>query len=564
MLHKDLHQVRASDDDAPPNECYSPELWRELTDFYVGGYQLLRRAEKYMPKIASEGVQTYKERIASASYINHLAQIIDYFVANLFSQEIVVTEPADADDQSTLGSTALDEKFYSAFALDADLKGTAFGKLLRQVFPWALLKGKSILAVDLPQMMGPEPITRAEEDDINAARAYCFEVPVEQLIDWEYDEQGNFALAVLHREFCRRTAITQSRDEVTHEFKVWTQDPDTKVVRWELYQIKLPKGKEPGPNDDVPLVDAADTSFPWVPLIELKMPMGLWVGNKIGCLAKEHFQRRNALKTAENKSLFAIPCVGLGPEISAIGEAMPAEVQQNPNRLQGPTQNVVTQFQARGFVTHGSDDKVYFAEPSGSAYQIVDDQLEKLVDEMFRIVHQMAASVASTKTAVGRSGASKREDRSATEIVLGALGALVRDWSKRVYDTVSRARKENIVWTPRGLDKYELVDRETLLEEATSVDLVTIPSKTFKKNYKTKIALALLNDVPAATQDVIREEIEDGVEQEGELAQIRADAEKDALENQQPVGPKMPMAPSAKTPKPAKPMPPKPGANAQA
>jgi len=37
----------------------------------------------------------------------------------------------------------------------------------------------------------------------------------------------------------------------------------------------------------------------------------------------------------------------------------------------------------------------------------VEQQLEKLVDEMFRVVHQMAASVSATSTALGRAGVSK-------------------------------------------------------------------------------------------------------------------------------------------------------------
>jgi hypothetical protein len=188
-------------------------------------------------------------------------------------------------------------------------------------------------------------------------------------------------------------------------------------------------------------------------------------------------------------------------------------VQQNPGRGRDPR----GEFNRKGYVVLGADDDIGFAEPAGAAYELVDKQLEKLVDEMFRVVHQMASSVSATKQALARAAASKAEDRHATEIVLAAYGALVRDAAKRVYDCLSAARGENVVWTAHGLDKYELEDRDGILKEALALDAISIPSATFQKTYKTKIALALVGNCPPETQDVIREEIERGVDEHGVL-----------------------------------------------
>jgi len=253
----------------------------------------------------------------------------------------------------------------------------------------------------------------------------------------------------------------------------------------------------------VPRTGGGATTFKQIPILELDVPAGLWVGNKLGVLAREHFQRRSALNAAENKSLFAIPYVKLGPEVTAPGAAMPAEVQQNPNRGRDPR----GEFNRRGYVVLGKDDGIGFAEPTGSAYDLVDKQLEKLVDEMFRVVHQMASSVSATKQALARAAASKAEDRRATEIVLAAYGALVRDFAKRIYDCLSAARGESVVWTAHGLDKFELDDRDSILKEALALDAIAIPSTTFRQTYKTKIALALVGNVPPETQDVIFDRI---------------------------------------------------------
>jgi hypothetical protein len=493
------------------NPAYVADRWEELGDLYVGGYPLLEKATRYMPRFVGETSERYAERLSAASYVNHIGQIADYFVANLFSQELVVTPASDAADPETPGEPPRDDGFYAAFAHDADNRGTSLVRLLRDVFTTALVKGKALVAADLP-VRAEESANLAAETASGAARAYIFELPIEQLVDWERDSRGRFEWAILERIICRRASPSDSRGLIVEEFKVWTREKE--FARWELYRtVPHPPTQTIGDEVDVARVAGGDTSFREIPIVELEMPPGLWVGNKVGCLAREHFQRRSALNAAENKSLFAIPFVKLGPEISAPVDAMPSEVQQNPNRGRDPR----GEFNRKGYVVLGSDDDIGFREPEGKAYALVDAQLEKLVDEMFRVVHQMASSVSATTTALGRAAASKAEDRSATEVVLGAYGALVRDLAKRIYDVISIARGERVVWTPHGLDKFEIEDRDTIVKEALAVDSMSIPSPTFRKLYKTKLAFALLGNVPPETQDVIQAEIEDGVETEETL-----------------------------------------------
>jgi hypothetical protein len=504
------------------NPAYCAERWEELGDLYVGGYALVDKASRYMPKFVGESRERYRERLSAASYLAYMGQIADYFVANLFGQELTLTQAADANDPTTPGAPASDDGFWSAFAHDADLRGTPFVKVLRQVLTTALIKGKGLVVVDLPTPTEAAE-SLADEEASGATRGYAFEAAPEELIDWEPDDRGGFAWAILNRQIVRRASPEASRDRVVEEFKVWTLSGDR--AAWELFRTAPYRPNQPPKDDDeVPRAADGTTTFKQIPILELSVPAGLWVGNKLGVLAREHFQRRSALNAAENKSLFAIPYVKLGPEVTAPGAAMPAEVQQNPSRGRDPR----GEFNRRGYVVLGKDDGIGFAEPAGTAYELVDKQLEKLVDEMFRVVHQMASSVSATKQALARSGASKGEDRRATEVVLGAYGALVRDFAKRIYDCLSAARGETVVWTTHGLDKFELEDRDGILKEALSLDAIAIPSPTFKKSYKTKIALALVGNVPPETQDVIREEIERGVEQEAELdAHARSEPDED-------------------------------------
>ena len=356
------------------------------------------------------------------------------------------------------------------------------------------------------------------------SRAYVFELPIESLIDWEYDDFGAFEYAVIYRQTSRRASPESVRgSEVVDEFKVWRMSGAT--ARWEIYRLTRPASQEVKPDTQVPLVGEGNTSFRSIPLVEFVVPDGLWIGNKIGTLAKEHFQRRSALVAAEYKSLVAIPYIKRGPEMSAIGDAMVSETQQNPHRGSDPS----GRFNNQGWVEIGKDDEIGFVEPSGSCYGHTRDELKELKTEMFRVVHQMAASVDNTAGNMGRSGASKKQDRGAEAVVLAAYGQAIREHAKKTFTVISLSRGEDVVWTPRGLDRFETDDRAELLAEALQVDLVAIPSKTFKQEYKTQMALKLVASAPPETQDAIRQEILEGVETEADTRDLDSDTKLVAL-----------------------------------
>ncbi len=489
---------------------YAPKLWREYSLLYHGGHRLREAAAEFLPRLPGELDERYRQRMQLAAYVNHFNAIVGYFLSNLFTQELTVRAAVDAKDPTTAGSPPIDDGFYSLFARDIDRRGSTLSQLMRETLKNALIRRRGLVGVDLPAAPATPASSLADEDRLGARRAYAFSIPLEQLIDWEKDDDGCLTMAVLHRTVCERAGLSGSRATYAEEFKCWERD-DAGSARWRLFRTPpIPVDDKPNPEADVPLAAEGVTSFRQIPIVDLEAPSGLWVGDLVGGLAREHFQRRSALNSAEADSLCAIPYAKLGSEVGAPGAELPAEVQQNPNRGRDP----VGEFKGRGWTCIGAGDELGFAEPSGRAYEIVDKQLDKLVDEMLRVTRQMAASVTATSTSMGRSGVSKQEDRHATEVVLGELGSAVRDCAKRLYTIVSEARGEDVVWTPHGLDKYELVDREALLEEADGLDLVAIPSPTFHKLHKVKLALALLGNVPPDTQDAIQKEIEDGVDEQ--------------------------------------------------
>jgi hypothetical protein len=509
-------------------------LYEELGDFYEGGHRLLCNAKKYLPKYPNEAGPVHEYRVKNLSYVNHLGQIVDYYVANLFAVEPVVTPPSDAEKESSVGSAPVDENFYTAFGNDADRKGTPFAKLARASFAELLLKRQCLVAVDLPAAdpTQPKPETRADEEKMGADRAYLVAVPVEMLTDWSLDEvTGEYDWAKLRRQYDPSEQPEDKRGFLVDEFKLWRNDNGT--IRWELYRTPPFKPDAP-PSDglDIPLHSEGVTTFKRIPLVRAELPAGLWVGNKLLSLAREHFRRRSMLMSAEDRSLVAIPWIKLGPEIPAVHDALPSDTGQG-GAASAAAAGPVSQFRSRGWTTLTDKDDIGFAEPEGKCYELTNRQLGELVDEMHRTVHQMAQSVGNTTKALGRSGKSKQQDKGATEVVLGAYGSLVRDWCAQIYGFISDARGEKVEWVAHGLDEYNLSDRDAVLKEAEKVELIceAIPSPTFKKHFKMQVALQLMGDLPPSVQDEIRDELEEAVDEAEDEAKQMHEAMLEAAAN---------------------------------
>lgn len=537
------------------NPAYDAGYWALLSALYKGGKAAQAMAAAIIPKLPGERADRYAARLQSTAYIPYLSQIIDYFVSGLFSQDISVAPPGDASNPTTPGTAPSDNDPYLQFSQNADLKGTTFPMLLRKVFGTALLKRKAIVALDFPTS-ATAPGSAADEQAAGLARPYADELEVEKLIDWEYSDEivvdskvvgHTFSWAIIERQIVRRADPTKSRGLVRYEWKVWTVANG--LVSWALFGKDLDPQNLPKDEDDIPQVGAGDTSFAQIPLVEIELPEGLWAGNKLCGIVSEHWSRRSALVMGENQALMAIPVMEVPDVVPGAGGGLPDDTT-DAARKNSPVREAVN----KGYVTVPTGGKVYFAEPVGAAYEVVDKQLKDLKDEAFRVAHQMAMSADNSSSTMRRSGESKKADKSDLLIVLGELGKYARDLAVRVFACISKARGENIKWQAHGLDKFEIVDRQTVVDEAVQMDLVAIPSKTFKQLYKTQTASKLLENASPAELALISKEIASGVVAEDDLRVAKLDAAQDLVEN--PIPPAPTVVPGQSPPPPVKGAPP--------
>ena len=193
---------------------YDAGLLEEMEDLYQGGYRILTRSSKYLTQMVNEHPARFAERCQITSYQPYFGQVVDQFASALFGQPLDVKPAGDADDPATPGELP-DPEMYREFVKDCDRKGGTFPELMKAELITALKKRTAIIQVDAPANDGTAK-TKAEED----ARFYAFEVPVEQLIDWEEDKNG-LVWAVLRQSERPREGPDSRRDTTIETFTIW-------------------------------------------------------------------------------------------------------------------------------------------------------------------------------------------------------------------------------------------------------------------------------------------------------------------------------------------------------
>jgi hypothetical protein len=151
----------------------------------------------------------------------------------------------------------------------------------------------------------------------------------------------------------------------------------------------------------------------------------------------------------------------------------------------------------------------YFS-PDTAPYQAAADDLDRIRDEMHRVLHHMAMSVDNSGAALQRSAESKAIDQVAASVILKALGAIIREHLEDIYSTVAAGRQEAITFAVKGMDSFDDTTVSQIVADAMTLESVSIPSATFQKKAKLKVARLVLG--ADATPDEIKE-IEDELDE---------------------------------------------------
>ena len=431
-------------------------VWRRYRDLYIGGERLKLHAQEYLLPRQREPGDVYTERLSRVFYENYIGSIVDWYSATLFRREPVVTFTGATD-------------FFSSFVDEIDLKGTSLNDFFRRQFVESLVTGASYVLVDFPRTE-KKAGTRAEEDACGASRAYLVDYAAEDVINWNLDAQGNFDWVVLRTKLIKKDRVEDAE---------WTTETRWSYYDKQTFRIYSQVG------DVVRLVDEgthALAKLNKVPLFELRIPEGLWMLNRAGLLQLEHFNKSNALSWALTMGLFAMPVV---------------YSDRDWNQMVGESY----------YIQLGPEDKFGWTEPEGKVFQIAQENLTRLQEEIYRVCYLAQAGGALTGGGQ-QSGISKQLDFSITQEVLRAYGDAIKDLIRRVLTSIAAAREDGIQISVTGMDEFDITDFGTELGDAHALLALGVESPTLKKEIFKKLALKYLSDSRQDVKDRIVGEIE--------------------------------------------------------
>ncbi len=450
---------------------YDAETWRDYWALYEGGKGFRDRASRMLPRNGQEPEAVYHERLKVAHYRSYLGPIVDYFVAFLFTAQMACRANRD-------GVAVAADDWYGEWKEDADGAGTDLVEFLRERMTRTLVDGASWWIVELPADGGPAPMTRQEWAERGLGDARLRPINREQILDWSVGPDGALDWVLLYSQETPRQTPGAARDTILHRW--WIYDRQN----IELFEYRQKAGEPLDPKADVPSMGAAPHGFRRVPLVELKVPTGLWVANRVESPQREHFALSNAHTWAIRRTCYAMPVFNV------------KDAKKPPTMGTGY------------FLMIGIDESMQWSAPPATPFEMIRAEVSSQKDEIFRIVHQMALGVENNAAAVGRSAQSKTEDSNATKVILTAYGACVRKAVEQTYQLISEGRDDGFDWSIEGMDKYDTADTVGLVQAVTQADMLDIPSPTWAKEVRTRVALALLPDISQQLKDEIREEIE--------------------------------------------------------
>lgn len=448
-----------------PEYVAHKDMWAKYLDLYVGGERFKANAGQYLLPRQREPQQVYGERLSRVFYENYVGSIVDWYVATLFRRESVITLD---------GVNERAKYFFAGFTEDTDLKGTSLNDFFQRRFAEALVFGASHVLVDFPRTSGPVD-TRAEEDARGVSRAYLVGYSPQDLINWSYDEQGNYEWVVLRTSHLRNPRIEDAK-WVTETRWVYYDKQNYRVFR------SLKEGNEPGAIEAIAEGRHGLSKQNRVPLFDLQISEGLWLMNRAGLLQLEHFNKSNALAWSLTMGLFSMPVVFSNREFQQVlGDSY--------------------------YIQLAPEDRFGWTEPEGKVHEIAGDNLARLKEEIYRVCY-LAQAGGSASSGATQSGLSKQRDFAITHEVLRSYGDAVKACMKRVLRAVEAAREDGLMIGVSGMDEFDISDFTSDLADAKELLGLGIESPTLKKQVFKKLASKYLCDARQDLKDQITREID--------------------------------------------------------
>lgn len=454
---------------------YDADRWLQLEALAEGGKKFKSQLGVFLPQNPVEPVDVYQQRRGQAHYRSYMGSIVNLYASWLFASSFSVK----AYKRGTEEAVESVDKFYGAFQEDVGNE-TELSDFAQERFSSALTTQEAYWLVELPSNEGLEPTDADDFEKRGLGRATLKPIERSEVYDFEEDEQGQLKWVNIHTCYFERESWAHARDTVVETWRIY----DREEVH--TFQVKYSKSKAPKADEDIdPLGPSVKHGFKRVPLVRLKLPQLLCIGEQTFDTQLEHFRLENALSWLIRRTCYAQPLFKL-------------EDGEKP-----PTMG------AGYAIILGTEDEMGWTSPPTAPFDILQKNVDNKREEIYRIVHQMAQAVDNNAETVGRSADSKEIDAASTRIMLNAYGKLVSKAIEETYELMSEVRGDgSYEWSVEGFAGYDTATVGSLIAASKEARALGIPSKTLAKNICTKVAMAMLPEADQRVKDAIRKEIE--------------------------------------------------------
>jgi hypothetical protein len=453
--------------------CCDPTIFRRYDALYRGGATFRRSVADFLPQNPLEAPQIYELRKRDAAYRSYVGPIVDFFASQLCASPFVVRA-------SRSGEPLVPELFYADFREDVDMVGTDLVAFMKSRFINALTKGVAWILAELPDEGDAPAASLAEWEARGLGRARLCPLEADDVLDWETDDAGQLRWAITHKREMRRDDPRLERSLVTETWRLY----DAEGV--EAFQVVYdPKTRTIRPEDVIPSLGRQPHRFPRVPLVQLRLPDGLWLLARVADAQIEHFRLSAAMSWAIKRTCYPMAIFKAKDKDSA------------PVTGAGYLQMIDV------------EEDFEWVSPTTAAFDVLKAEIEAQKDEIYRIAQQMASSVNNSAAGLQRSGESKMADYTATEICLHAYATHIKETIETLFELVSDARGDvDVGFSIEGMNKFSLADVSVSLANIQTAKSLAIPSPTLAMELGMKAADMLLPDAAQPVKDRIRAEIQ--------------------------------------------------------
>ena len=504
---------------------YDAKLNLRLQLLAQGGYSIKKNAKMFLPQIGSiEKTEAYKDRLQCSAYIPMLSQFGTQITSSLFSEPLHIKIQADAKDQKTPGKPIdVNDDFYTSFInnVSGDNSPSLHSFMQNEVLKKSLYELCSYVCVDFPS--GTDNIiNRSQEEKVQSDYVYMYSIPYEQIIDYKLNADGSFSWLKWDKEiifdddpFTRNKhqyILTiprmQNINEVGDNLEN-IQSVSSGVCIWEIWKSEiLDLAESRSDSTKYTQVEVINTELPRVNIFKFEIEEDLHLGQNIGPISEEFYQRRSLLVSNSNKTCVSMMLARLRDRVGAeAGEAaMPAHVEQRANNAHDARAKLVNEGIMVGLSGEKEGDTFEIIEAKGTSHQFVSDDLTKLEERAAQVVHQMDTTAEANLKALGRSAASKSHDRFGQSMLLSFYEHCVKHFVKVIFTFISSVHGDEFKWEPEGLSTMQDTDdRKDVTDEIAKlgIPILNLPD-AFKIQYLNRLMMALLdNDATNELKDII-------------------------------------------------------------